>query len=155
MGLDMYLTAKKNLSAYNENDLCKINAVNMALGFDAVSSSSPDIAVNEVSISVAYWRKANAVHAWFVEACQAGVDDCREYEVTRQQLQYLVDLCNTIIGDASFANELLPPVGGFFFGGTATDEWYFESLEQTSERLSFLLKSDSLDGYTFFYQSSW
>ena len=42
---------------------------------------------------VAYWRKANQIHRWFVENVQGGVDDCGTYEVTREDLQELLDCC--------------------------------------------------------------
>ena len=31
---------------------------------------------------VAYWRKFNALHNWFVQNCQDGVDECQYAEVT-------------------------------------------------------------------------
>lgn len=46
---------------------------------------------------VAYWRKANAIHRWFVENVQNGKDDCGEYPVTRENLRSLVDLCQQVI----------------------------------------------------------
>ena len=39
---------------------------------------------------VAYWRKANETHNWFVENVQGGVDDCGAYEVTKTQLELLL-----------------------------------------------------------------
>lgn len=45
---------------------------------------------------VAYWRKANQIHNWFVENVQEGVDDCGAYEVSKEQLEDLLDICNLI-----------------------------------------------------------
>lgn len=45
----------------------------------------------------AYWRKANAIHAWFVENVQNGVDDCGTYLVTREQLEALKTACETVL----------------------------------------------------------
>lgn len=42
---------------------------------------------------VAYWRKANHIHGWFVENVQDGEDDCGTYEITRAHLQNLLDCC--------------------------------------------------------------
>ena len=39
------------------------------------------------------WRKANAIHKWFVENVQDGADDCGIYEVTRHDIQTLLNLC--------------------------------------------------------------
>ncbi len=54
------------------------------------------INLNKISYvieDVAYWRKANAIHDWFVKNCQDGQDDCKEYWVSREQLQELYDTC--------------------------------------------------------------
>ena len=42
---------------------------------------------------VGYWRKANAIHRWFVENVQGGEDDCDYYEVSKEQLEELLDIC--------------------------------------------------------------
>lgn len=55
---------------------------------------------NWVSIGeeVAYWRKANAIHAWFVERVQGGEDDCRYHkEVTKDIITELRDICAEVI----------------------------------------------------------
>lgn len=47
---------------------------------------------------VTSWRKANAVHKWFVDNVQDGVDDCeRHREVTKSDLEALADICKEII----------------------------------------------------------
>jgi hypothetical protein len=53
--------------------------------------------ISEITEEVAYWRKANAIHKWFVDNVQGGKDDCGEYYVERKQLQELTDLCKTVI----------------------------------------------------------
>lgn len=47
---------------------------------------------------VAYWRKANAIHAWFVERVQGGEDDCRYHkEVAKDIIAELRDICAEVI----------------------------------------------------------
>lgn len=47
---------------------------------------------------VADWRKANAIHQWFVENVQDGEDDCRFHrEVTEDDLEELLDICKTVL----------------------------------------------------------
>ena len=45
----------------------------------------------------AYWRKANAIHSWFVQNVQNGVDDCDTYQVTREQLEALKEACEIVL----------------------------------------------------------
>lgn len=49
------------------------------------------------SIQVGYWRKANAIHRWFVEHVQEGEDDCQEYYVSKEKLEELLETVNTVI----------------------------------------------------------
>ena len=49
-----------------------------------------------ITDEVGYWRKANAVHKWFVDNIQDGEDDCDYYEVDKYQLEELLDICKLI-----------------------------------------------------------
>jgi hypothetical protein len=107
----------------------------------------------------AYWRKANAVHRWFVENVQNNEDECKPYVVTREQLEDLVEDCMLVLsnrGDDELAEQVLPTGGGFFFGNTDYDDWYFDCLEYTVDKLKEVLENPSYDENTeFVYQSSW
>ena len=52
----------------------------------------------------AYWRKANAIHSWFVQNVQDGVDNCETYQVTREQLEELVKACQTVLAKVQTEN---------------------------------------------------
>lgn len=71
-----------------------------------------------LSKEVAYWRKANAIHNWFVNNIQNGIDDCRMYEVKKEQLEELLKTCKEV-----FKNSVLVK------GGTVTD-YTFEKDEE-------------------------
>ncbi len=49
---------------------------------------------------VGQWRKANAIHRWFVDRVQGGEDDCREAPVSREQLAELRALCLRVLDEA-------------------------------------------------------
>jgi hypothetical protein len=155
MGLDQYLYAKQYLSPSewmgaerNEQYHKVVNAVG------ASTMVYQDLPAAQVEIKVAYWRKSNQIHAWFVENCQNGEDDCREAYVSREQLTELIDLCKRVLADHSLAEELLPSQAGFFFGSTEYDEWYFGDIEQTVTMLEAVLRETPED-WNFSYQSSW
>ena len=46
---------------------------------------------------VGYWRKANAIHKWFVENVQDGEDDCGTYVVSKEKLEELLGKCKYIL----------------------------------------------------------
>ena len=43
------------------------------------------------------WRKANQIHSWFVKNVQGGVDDCEVYEVSREKIEELLEICNKVL----------------------------------------------------------
>lgn len=51
----------------------------------------------QVTFETGYWRKANAIHNWFVENVQDGNDDCKDYWVDRETLKELKNLCEEVI----------------------------------------------------------
>jgi hypothetical protein len=53
---------------------------------------------------VAYWRKANQIHRWFVEHVQRGTDDCRKHYAPRKRLKELLDTVNSVLQ----ASHLVP-----------------------------------------------
>ena len=104
-----------------------------------------------------YWRKANAIHGWFVREVQGGEDNCQQVKVAVEQLEALLTLVTAALRtkDAS----LLPPTGGFFFGSTDVDEGYWQDLEFTKKELTRVLalhKKEKKDVWCWFtYRSSW
>ena len=108
--------------------------------------------------SVGYWRKANAIHKWFVDNVQDGEDDCGYYEVTKEKLEELLDICIQVRDSSrmeEIAQELLPTQCGFFFGSTAYDEWYVDDLIETISILTKALKETDFDNQMVVYVSSW
>ena len=154
MGLDMYLTGKRYMSKYfDAADSEKIEKVNEIFGIQGIEDG--DFGAQEVTFRVAYWRKANAIHQWFVDNCQDGVDECQETWVGPDSLIKLREICKEVLAYPEKAEELLPTQDGFFFGGTDYDEWYKKDLEYTVERLDKILNDPALGKMDFYYQSSW
>lgn len=155
MGLDMYLTAKKYLWSDADKELsAKINeAIGVEPDFEKRFNGSSLVA-KEISLDAMYWRKANAIHGWFVNVVQDGEDNCKEYEVDREQLETLRDLCKDILEHPDDERETdLEPTEGFFFGSYKKDEWYYQDLKDTVEGLDKVLALP--DEYSFHYQASW
>ena len=54
---------------------------------------------------VGYWRKANQIHAWFVDKVQDGEDDCDyHHEVTKEILEELLDTCETVLASCELVD---------------------------------------------------
>lgn len=154
MGLDMYLYAKNYLSSFDEKE--KEKAEQIAALFPELTHMKDhfdDCPVRYVTIEVGYWRKANAIHDWFVQNVQDGEDKCKPHYVSREDLQSLRLLCQQVLANPSLANDLLPTTSGFFFGSTEYDEWYMDGLKHTIEVIDNALKMP-ID-WDFEYRSSW
>ena len=117
---------------------------------------------------VGYWRKANHIHNWFVENVQEGEDDCRYHEeVTKETLEWLLDVCNEVLDSASMTNgvltamnsriarESLPTQCGFFFGSTDYGEYYVEDIKNTIDIITKVLETTDFETQMIYYVSSW
>lgn len=148
MGLDMYLTAERYIWS-SEKPISDEVANLLGLQLDGER-----MRVNSVEAEAMYWRKANAIHKWFVENIQGGEDNCRRYYVEREQLTELRDLCAKLCTQREMAEETLPTADGFFFGSTEYDEWYWNDIEGTVQGLDKALEAFD-DKWHFYYRSSW
>lgn len=157
MGLDMYLTASRYVSGMRDTDKTAFAQILGGAGLtedDVSLASYPHL---EIAVSVGYWRKANAIHQWFVDHVQSGKDNCEKFAVTREQLITLRALCLTVLQTENVeaaGQDVLPTQSGFFFGSTAYDDGYIADLRLTTEIIDKALSS-RFDGWEFTYQSSW
>lgn len=150
MGLDSSLVKKTYIGANFEHrgitgkiELYDNSGKKINIKFNRVSS---------ITEEVAYWRKANAIHKFFVDNVQDGNDDCGEYYVPREVLEKLLVYCGFVLDNPSEAPKALPTQEGFFFGTTQYDENYFEDLRYTKEIINELLKTEEGD---YYYHASW
>jgi hypothetical protein len=162
MGLDQYLTAKKYVSKWNYDGGYDNKAITQEFQ-DLLPMDTPDItkygqfAGITVEYPVGYWRKANAIHNFFVQNVGEDVDDCREMWVDRDVLVELRSRCDDVIkadNTEEMAKEVgLETVSGFFFGDTEYGDWYKEDLKLTVEICDFVLALP--EEYSLHYQASW
>ena len=114
-----------------------------------------------ITEQVAYWRKFNALHGWFIENCGGGVDECQDISVDEEKLTELLGTLKEVSSNFSKAKELLPPTQGFFFGSDEVDEYYKEEVNSTIETIEELLKEHELSKQyglysgEFEYRASW
>jgi len=151
MGLDMYLEKRTDVRQWNfkkEDEQFEVIVKKGGVTYPNINTKNITTVVEEA----AYWRKANAIHRWFVENVQDGKDDCGEYFVPKSLLEKLLELCLAVKLNPEQAESLLPTGSGFFFGGDEYDEWYFGKIEYTIELLKEALSDDDA---SYFYSSSW
>jgi hypothetical protein len=181
MGLDMYLSKKTYVKQWSHNkpeDQFEVSVKKGGVTYPHINGER----VSYVTEEVAYWRKFNALHNWFVENCQDGRDECQETYVGREKLEELLitlhqvkNILETsprkkqqvengwsngektfveieVVTDTEQLDELFPTTSGFFFGGTEYDMYYEQEVKETIKLFGNLLKEEGGD---YYYQSSW
>ena len=173
MGLDMSLTGKEYLSREDRKN------------FNITGIKLPDFEITQIEFELAYWRKANPIHKWFVDNVQGGEDDCKEYYVNKEQLKELWLLCLKIkkevilvqdgeknentLEDGKFVQKKVPnmvivnsdickkllPSASGFFFGSTEYDSYY--MDDINNTIEQLKKilNDGMKGIDIYYQSSW
>lgn len=157
MGLDMYLYAEKYVSGYDGIDKDVSAGVKKLARQAGLRSKDLRFSCHgsaSIRITIGYWRKANAVHNWFVQNVQDGEDNCRPYYVDTDKLKELRAECQLAL-DNKGNTDVLPPAAGFFFGSTERDEYYYDDLRTTIKIIDNILNNERFKGLDIYYRSSW
>ena len=150
MGLDMYLY-RVPVSVRGEEEVSAHVEKCYEESFNARTESNP---WPSPEVKVAYWRKANAIHRWFVDNVQNGEDECSyDNEVSLSKMEELLETAKRV-KETKGTNELAP-VGGFFFGSTKVDEFYWEDIDQTIDQLERVIADTDFNEQRIVYHSSW
>lgn len=129
-----------------------------------------------------YWRKANAIHAYFVDKFANGKDECQDIAVSKSKFKkFIADLEDTkkVLDESKrfyfdADNKLLEseegssyyridcdveklkvaPRGGFFFGPTEIGDWYYTDITETLDYFKEFLE-EWKKGEVVWYSASW
>jgi hypothetical protein len=132
MGLDMSLEKRTGVREWDEGGKPRLR------GSLAIAGIDPD-KVTTVIEEVGSWRKANAIHRWFVEGVGGGIDECQSIPVTADELEELLRRVEAVLAHPELAERILPTQEGFFFGSIDYDEGYFDDLRETVTLLTWAL----------------
>ena len=155
----MYLSKRTYVKNWDHMKPEERHEVSVTRNGAAVAHIKPE-RITYIIEEVAYWRKANQIHDWFVKNCQGGVDECQETHVSREQLEELLDVVTAILDTPEgverykLATETLAPSPGFFFGSYEIDDEYYQDLAFTKNILTEIL-AEADEGGRFTYRSSW
>lgn len=109
MGLDMYMRKGKRIPKKSDLELKEIlERDNWFETKKEVPKELKDFVIEKkyewlkkpvyvLTEEVGYWRKANAIHNWFVENVQEGIDDCGEYIVEKEDIEDLLETCKNVL----------------------------------------------------------
>ena len=126
------------------------------MGLDMYMKTVDKTTGKTINGEVAYWRKANQIRNWIVRNTNYPEDgNLIDHRLTKEQLESLVLDCKRVLLDRSLAPELLPTQAGFFFGDTAYDDWYYEELESTIEKVEDVLNMTDFETQDIYYKEWW
>jgi len=94
MGLDMYLYAERYVSKLgylNPDEPAMYELITKTIGSDTLPN--PELGSITIKQCVGYWRKANAIHGWFIKELANGVDECQDIYVPKEAIIKLRDNC--------------------------------------------------------------
>ena len=105
MGLDMYFEGTFSTRAFTERDP-KNYAINPdfesaleSIGFENAPVEFSNWNYYSINIPIAYWRKTNCIHNWFVENVQGGNDNCERSYVSDENIKELVEEIDNILSE--------------------------------------------------------
>ena len=113
MGLDMYLEKRQYVKNYDWEDSARHHEIVVKKGGKVQESPFP---LTNLIYEVGYWRKANAIHKWFVDNCAGGEDNCQDVYVPHEKLQELLNLCKTVKDIAVLEDEKVTNGYSYYHG---------------------------------------
>ena len=103
-------------------------------------------------VDLGYWRKANAIHAYFTRDLEDGEDNMRRVYLKKKDLKDLKERCIKVLaGGPDVAKELLPRASGFFWGPTDYDDWYLKDIQDTLDIVSEVLNDWKQTDRVYYY----
>lgn len=182
MGLDMYMSKKTYVKRWAHNEPKDQFTVTVKKGRKKFTGINPE-RISYIVEEVAYWRKFNALHNWFVQNVQDGRDECQESYIPDEKLEELVETLKSvkkILAEAPTKKEMvqvgwsngeklmeeidtfdidenileeLLPTASGFFFGGIEYDEYYK--DEVERTLTLLEGLIAEGGGDFYYQSSW
>ena len=120
MGLDMYLNKRTYVQywAHKGDDNYKITLTK--------ANKPTNINIDKIKYiveEVAYWRKANQIHNWFIQNCADGNSEKTSMYVSKKNLEELLATVNTVLNESKLTK------GKVRNGQKATKDGWVDILE--------------------------
>lgn len=106
------------------------------------------------------YRKINFLRNWMIkntdltDESDTDIVDVYIDSDTDNSLVKLLNDCNEVLKNNDKADELLPTLDGFFFGGCDYDKWYFEDVKQVRDDIQAIIDNKDKIAYVT-YQDWW
>lgn len=119
------------------------------LSIDAFNEAKEKVLTRYYGKSEFYFRKVNFFYRYFQPKL---VDEIAW--VTKDDVLDIIDRCSKVLKNHKLAPELLPTQGGFFFGSTEYDKYYFIDVKYCKKQMKSILGLFD-KGYDMYVVMSW
>lgn len=130
MGLDSYLYIKKEHKTDTLRNILNLAKTNKQLqetlskeDLDSLEELSQTAYIDTVQ-EIAYWRKANQIHNYFIQECGGGEDNGQSIYVCLADLKELVRRCKKIIKTVQYTEDWIH--NGTLFGSDDKEIFYLD-----------------------------
>ena len=153
MGLDIrFEKAKRHRVEETEERINEIkkefeNANNSSVKFHRLKNEYDELNPWK---EVAYFRKVNFLLPFFEYG-----ENCSRLEIDGYKIDELLVKCKQVLEDHSLAETLLPTQGGFFFGNTEYNDWYFYYVKEVYDKFSEIAEDFNSDEDMLSMVCSW
>ena len=114
----MYLYRKTHTYSWGDKEKWEVKVEHNGKPYKAIKPEKIIGVVEEVG----YWRKANAIHRWFIENCAGGDEDCRQMYVSRDDLLTLRETVSAVLAKSVLVDGQLH-VGTLFKEGKVEEQY--------------------------------
>lgn len=99
MGLDMYMERRRYIgNKYRDEDQkIKVTVPEPDKAFIPIRTPIEEDKITNITEEVGYWRKANAIHRYFVENAGGGEDNCQEMWLSPDVIKELYRRCKEVL----------------------------------------------------------
>lgn len=135
MGLYMYLSRNlhQNGNVLKITPTDELNTEAFTKLLNRATRSEADYLQPSISVNMASWRNASAIHQWLIAHCADNLDNGQDIHVSLENLHDLKDTCEKILNapnDIDLINRLLPPQHSIAL------KKYLDDVKQTNDMLA-------------------
>lgn len=108
----LYRNVHQNENVLTITPQAELNNDAFAKLLNRATHSETDYLHPSISVNIASWRNASAIHQWLIAHCADNIDNHQDINVSLESLHDLKDTCERILNapnDTSLINRLLPP----------------------------------------------
>ena len=117
-----------------------ISVIKIHVDQEDQNKTEEEIYDTKLGEEILYYRKVNFLIPFFEDSVLYEEMGFILSSVHKDKIKDLIDSCEMVLKNRKKAPEILPTEGGFFFGSTEYDDYYFKCVQEVLSNFKELLK---------------